>query len=212
MRIGEAAKRLGVTAQTIRNYIREGKLECYWTPTGQRIITEEQLNKALVGTPAEIEDTRQPAYYARSSRGSNKEIQSQLNKLEQTYGTEHLTYTDKGSGLNENRKGLQKLINDAQHYKISTIYITDKDRLTRFGYKYLEILFQQLNVNIIILDNKENNETIYDELMRDFMALIASFSGKFYRIRGYEQQKQLLQTATKQIEQKQAETKQNETH
>lgn len=40
------------------------------------------------------------------------------------------------------------------------------------------------------------------ELMNDFMSLIASFSGKFYRLRGYTQQKQLLTQAEHNIDQK----------
>ena len=40
------------------------------------------------------------------------------------------------------------------------------------------------------------------ELMNDFMSLIASFSGKFYQLRGYTQQKQLLTQAEHNIDQK----------
>lgn len=40
-------------------------------------------------------------------------------------------------------------------------------------------------------------------LMQDFMSLIASFSGKLYRLRGYDNQKKLLSKAGDYIEQKQ---------
>ena len=40
------------------------------------------------------------------------------------------------------------------------------------------------------------------ELMRDFMSLIASFSGRFYRLRGWKQQKELLKEAEKNIQEK----------
>lgn len=40
-------------------------------------------------------------------------------------------------------------------------------------------------------------------LLQDFMSLIASFSGKFYRLRGYDNQKKLLSKAGDYIEQKQ---------
>ena len=89
--------------------------------------------------------------------------------------------------------------------KIKTIAITNKDRLSRFGYKYLEEIFNILNVKIEILDETENKSDIYDELLRDFMSLIASFSGKFYRVRGYKQQRQLLDTANKEIDKKEQE-------
>ena len=34
------------------------------------------------------------------------------------------------------------------------------------------------------------------------MSLVASFTGKYYRLRGYEEQKKLLKTAEKNIEEK----------
>lgn len=40
--------------------------------------------------------------------------------------------------------------------------------------------------------------------MEDFMSLIASFSGKFYRLRGYQQQRELLSTAEKKISEKES--------
>ena len=39
---------------------------------------------------------------------------------------------------------------------------------------------------------EQPHTSLQEELLKDFMSLIASFSGKFYRLRGYEQQKQLL--------------------
>lgn len=46
-------------------------------------------------------------------------------------------YKDIASGLNDDRKDLNRLISDIAEYKIDTVYITFKDRLTRFGFGYL---------------------------------------------------------------------------
>ena len=35
--------------------------------------------------------------------------------------------------------------------------------------------------------------------MQDFMSLLASFSGKFYRIRGWEQRKKLLKDVNEEV-------------
>ena len=50
-------------------------------------------------------------------------------------------FTDIASGMNENRKGLNSLIELVQNGEIDTIYISYKDRLTRFGYSYFEKWF-----------------------------------------------------------------------
>ena len=196
MRIGEAAKRLHVTTQTVRTYIKQGKLECDYTPNGQRIINERQLNDFLGTIP---NDTRDTACYIRSSAGRQQELDSQLNKIKTRYPERIRIYKDKASGLNENRPGLNRLIKDIKQGKIKAVIITNKDRLTRFGYAYLEQLFQAYDCDITILDTQESHEDLNQELMRDFMSLIASFSGKFYQLRGYRQQQQLLQDAEQEI-------------
>lgn len=200
MRIGEAAKRLHVTTQTVRTYIQQGKLQCDWTPNGQRIISEQQLNDFIGHKTA---DNRSKACYIRSNVGRQQELDSQLNKIKTQYPEYIKIYSDKGSGLNENRRGLNKLIKDIKNNKIKTVIITNKDRLTRFGFTYLNELFQAYDCNIIVLDINESHEDLNQELMLDFMALSASFSGKFYCLRGYrQQQQQLLKDAEKELNDK----------
>lgn len=93
--------------------------------------------------------------------------------------------TDVGSGLNANRKGLNKLIKYVIESKVDTVYIKYKDRLTRFGYEYLEKFFESYDVKIIVLEDGES-KTNQEELVEDMMSLIASFSGKFYGLRSKE--------------------------
>ena len=205
MRVNEAAKRLGVSPWTVRNYCNDGRLESNRTPGGHRNITEEQLKRfqhAHGMTPNETQ--LKTAHYARSSNGNKELIQAQLNELEQTYGTPTITYTDKGSGLNENRPSLWKMIREAENGNIDRICVTYQDRLTRFGNKSLQHIIEHTGCELIILHDKKKY-SIEQELMDDFMSLIASFSGRFYRMRGKKQQKQLLDDAAKRIDHEQEE-------
>ena len=116
------------------------------------------------------------------------------------YGTPQEIYKDKTSGLNENRKGLQQAIKAAENGTINVICATYNDRLTRFGISYIKHIFETADCEVRILhDNIKYSTT--DELMNDFMALIASFSGRFYRLRTKNNQKKLLNDAEKLIEQ-----------
>ena len=108
---------------------------------------------------------------------------------------------DKASGLNENRKGLQQLLKDTSTGKINTIAITAKDRLTRFGYTYLEQLLKEHNTTILVLDEQQDKNA-YDELIQDFLALLASFSGKYYKLRGLKHEKMLLKKAEQELDKK----------
>jgi putative resolvase len=187
--MNQAAKQLNISPITLRRYAQEGKIKFDTTPAGQRVFIQQYLDDFLGIIPTQV-----LAFYARDSGGDKINIQSQFDKLEIVYGRSAHSYKDGASGLNENRAGLWKLVKDAKEHKYNTLAITAKDRLTRFGYKYLEELLAEYGVIILVLDDP-TTKTLYDELMADFMSLIASFSGKFYKLRGIEQRKQLLSRA-----------------
>ena len=88
-----------------------------------------------------------------------------------------------GSGLNDKRPQLQKLLKMVCNDEVRNVYITYKDRLTRFGYHYLETMFLAHNVNIIVVKDENADKSVQEELVEDMMSLIASFSGKLYGMR-----------------------------
>lgn len=196
LKVKDVAEQLNVSPSTIRHYTNTGKLEYNLTPNNQRVFTQEQIDK-FTGKQSE----EKIVFYIRSSNGNQTLLNTQQESLTKVYGEPQKVYQDKASGLNENRKGLQNLIKDAKENKYTTICITEKDRLTRFGFKYIEDHLKTLNIEIKILNEKET-KTLHEELLQDFMSLVASFSGKFYRLRGYEQQKQLLNKAKESINDK----------
>lgn len=150
---------------------------------------------SFLGKP--LVDDRKTVFYIRSSDGNKTIMSNQENSLRELYGEPDMIIKDTGSGLNEKRKGLQRLLKLIRENKIASISITQKDRLTRFGFNYIQQLCDDHNVIINIMSEKNN--TTEEELMQDFMSLIASFSGKFYRLRGWKQQKELLNRAENEI-------------
>ena len=67
--------------------------------------------------------------------------------------------------------------------EVNRVFVTYKDRLTRFGFNYLETMFNAKGVEIIIVKQKTEEISVEQELMNDMMSLIASFSGKLYGTR-----------------------------
>ena len=59
----------------------------------------------------------------------------------------------------------------------------DLDRLTRFGFHYLETMFAACGTNIIVVKNENDEKSVQEELVDDMMSLIACFSGKLYGMR-----------------------------
>ena len=61
--------------------------------------------------------------------------------------------------------------------EVQNVYVTDKDRLTRFGFYYLETLFSAHDVRIIVV--KDTTDTTLSELQQmelveDLVSLIDS--------------------------------------
>lgn len=204
IRVSQAAHILGVSPNTIRNYCKQGKLQYDLNAAGQKIFDKQQLqvfkNKQLgiiTQTPRET-----IVFYTRSSNDNDVLLETQEDLLKEKYGEPYKIYKDKGSGLNENRKGLNQLIKDASKGYFTTIAITNKERLTRFDYSYLEKLFDSYNVKIVSLEEDKTKEP-QEVLMQDFMRVTAIFSGKAYNLRSYDNQKKLLEKAGEYIERKQ---------
>lgn len=200
LRVKQAAQELGIAPVTVRKWCNEGKLQYELNAAKQRVFDKEYLQnfkRQQLGEPEPLPIT---IFYVRSSSGNDVTIQTQIDKLTLNYGEPTKIFHDKSSGLNDKRPGLTALIDylkNNSHNK-TTVYITNKDRLTRFGYHYLEELFATQNTTIKVLEDDECKEP-QEILMQDFMILIASFSGKFYRLRGWTQHKQFLNKAQEEV-------------
>jgi putative resolvase len=192
----EAADYLGVVDSTLRRYVMEGKIApSAMTPGGMKLYSRESLDALLGVRAAPVEPVT--VFYVRVSGHSNN-VDDQVRKLEAAYGNPSRVYKDIASGLREGRPGLKRLLDDAEDHKYSRLCITANDRLTRFGYSYLERLLSVYGVTIMILDDA-TEKTPHDELMQDFMSLLASFSGKFYKLRSLKHEKMLLSAAGRKL-------------
>ena len=188
------AKQIGVTPQTIRNWVNKDMIPSHIAPSGRTFFTDEDVTQII----NKKQNIRVWAHYARSSCGSKTALQNQLNQLEEKYGTPEYTIKDSASGLNEKRKGLQKILDLARDKKITDIAITTEDRLTRFGYEYLNRYLTENGVNIHILTGTTEKQP-EAELIDDFMALLASFSGRYYHLRSNKNEKKFLKDIENQV-------------
>ena len=82
--------------------------------------------------------------------------------------------------MNDNRRELNKLINFVLEYKVKNIYITYKDRLTRFRFDFYKNIFNQLGCSIIVINNLVNEESTEQELTEDLISISHHFSMKMY--------------------------------
>ena len=194
LRSGEVAKRLGLHPLTVRRWVNRSAKLAPCLSGGRRAFQSRRSNGGWREQRAGI-----VILYARVSGHEQKEdLQRQVLHLEQwalvaRTGQKTLTLTDIGSGLDTERKNLQRLLALVQDYQVAEVVVTCSDRLTRFGLSYLRSLFSGYGVTLTML-HPDDEKTPEQELTEDLLAIIASFAGRLYGLRS-RKQKALLSCA-----------------
>ena len=200
----QLAKLLNVWPETLRRWEREGKLIPLRTPGGHRRYKESQV-LALIGEEIAEKDVKRCAVYARVSTAKQAEagnLQRQKERLI-TYAVEKgyqvkAVCTEIASGLNENRRELAKLAKAATKGEIDVIVIEYKDRLARFGYKYLEQYYRSCGACIDIMELDEEKSP-QEELVEDMIAIVTSFSARIYGKHGGRVVKKLTELIEQEV-------------
>lgn len=177
--IGEFAKKIGKSQQTLRNWHKRGILiPAVTSRYGTRSYSEKQLNEYL-GSKIKEEEKIIAAYCRVSSLKQKDDLGRQIENVKSFCMAKGYTFkliTDIGSGINYNKKGLLELINLITEEKISKIVVLYKDRLLRIGFDLINNLCKKFNVEIEIIDNTEKTEE--QELVEDLVQIITVFSCK----------------------------------
>jgi putative resolvase len=130
--------------------------------------------------------------YARCSTQKQKEnLDRQVGRLLEYslgQGWKPELFKDIGSGLNDNRKEFKKLLKRIPGEDVKRVLIEYKDRLCRYGFAVFQGYCEGLNVDVVILEEKEHKE-FEQEFAQDVVALIASFSARLYGRRGGRKKK-----------------------
>ena len=171
---------LGVTAQTLRNWDKEGKLKpTYVKSTGYRYYSEE----AILSYTQERKTKKNLNVigYARvSSKKQVDNLERQVNNLKEYISSKYDSFdiiTDIGSGINYNKPGLLRLIEKINKKEADVIVVLYKDRLLRFGFELVEHFAKLNNVKIEIIENNLD-KTQEQELVEDLVQIITVFSCK----------------------------------
>ena len=185
-KISEYAKLNHVQYRTVWNWINKGKVKIERTKTGRvLIVVDEPVKDQTV------------AVYARVSSSENKDnLERQAQRLidyanAKGYKVEKVV-KEIGSGLNDNRPKLQSLLADKS---INLILVEHKDRLTRFGFNYIQTLLANSNRTVEVVNNLESPK---EDLIADFTSVITSFCAKIY---GQRRSKRKTEKLIKELEQ-----------
>lgn len=186
VKIGEAARLLGVSVQALRNWEAEGKImPSHRTPGGQRMYDLAEL----LG----VNDLTYPTIaYARVSSNDQKEDLERQHAVLEAFcnknGWQTEIIKDLGSGMNSNKKGLQRLLELIVQGQMSRLVLTHKDRLLRFGADLIFRICELKGIEVVII-NKGEQPSFEEELTCDVLEIMTVFCAKLYGRRSQKSRK-----------------------
>ena len=186
VKIGEAAKLLGVSVQALRNWEMEEKImPSHRTPGGQRMYDLAEL----LG----VNDLTSPTIgYARVSSSDQKEDLERQHAVLEAFcnknGWQTEIIRDLGSSMNYNKKGLHRLLELLVQGEMSRLVITHKDRLLRFGGEIIFRICELKGIEVVII-NKGEQPTFEEELTQDVLEIMTVFCAKLYGRRSHKSKK-----------------------
>ncbi|MBP0461599.1 IS607 family transposase [Streptomyces montanisoli] len=192
LRTSKAAKRLGIHPMTLRQWALDGKIPFSWVGRERRFSSVDVENMKR-GSASSTVRARLELLYVRVSGPSGQESSLDAQEAElraSSTGTVVEVVDDHGSGLKENRPGLNRVIAMVSDGSVTVVRVTHEDRLARFGVAWLKRLFAVYGVTVEVLHPKKLGSR--DELVEDFASLVTTFAGRLYGMRSADNRRRLL--------------------
>jgi len=191
LRPKEVCQRLGVGYSTLSRWVREGKIRAIKTAGGKYRVPESEVRRIAEGLPISKE-VRAVIYARVSSSDQRSNLERQVQYLTEYCASKGYrvvdVLSDVASGLKTDRRGLLRLLNYVVNRQVDVVVVTYRDRLTRFGFEYLESFFKQYGVRVEVVFGEEPKDS-YQELVEDLIEIVTSFAGKLYGMRSYRRKK-----------------------
>ena len=193
IKASEYAKKMSLNVRTVYRYYHNGKIKGYQDKeTGTIFILNPFKSKNEKNLKNKV------VLYARVSSSENKtNLESQLEKLRLFASAKGYQIVkeikDIGSGLNDNRSKLNELL-EKELNNFEILLVEHKDRLTRFGFNYIDILLKSHNKKIEVINLVDNNK---EDLIQDFVSVITLFCARIY---GQRRSKRKTEKLIKELE------------
>ena len=146
--VGKASKLCGICPKTLRKIVDENKIDFYKTASGHRKINRLSLSKMcnLVYDDFKVSKNEKINFiYTRvSSKKQSDDLGRQVEYLKgrKPEYNSFVCLEDIGSGINFNRKGLQRILDSCIQGTIGEVVIAHRDRLSRFGFELIKLFVE----------------------------------------------------------------------
>ncbi len=180
MKLSQWAKKQGIGYMAAWRMFNKGLLQnAYRLPTGTIIVSET----------SHIIKNEYTIVYSRVSSSENRSnLETQADRVCQFCNAKgwvvHEVIKECASGLNDKRPKLERILKER---KATRLVVEHKDRLTRFGFNYISVLYPECE--IVVINSGQNDQ---QDLMIDFVSLVTSFCARLYGKRRAKRQTEKL--------------------
>jgi len=171
IKLSKYAKDHSITYGTALRHYHKGILKGYQDETTKTIYIEEETKN--------INNTNRVVLYSRVSSSENKKnAEKQLERLRMYSLAKGYTIVEEiievASGLNDKRPKLEKILKK-DNYDI--LLVEHKDRLTRFGFNYIEVLLSKSQQRVEVVNYIQEEK---EDLINDLVSIITSVCARIY--------------------------------
>lgn len=177
----EACLRLGISKKTLERWRQQGKIKYIKPGSRKHFYSIKEFFEEDI--PENNEEKTNYIYSRVSTKSQLKDLRTQESFLQKQYPS-YISITDIGSGLNYKRKGLQRILEQADKGLVGEVVVSYRDRLCRFGFEFLQWFIENRGGKIVVLDNKKSSPE--EELVNDLISIITVFSARIYGLRSYK--------------------------
>jgi len=185
--IKAASEKLGISIGTLREWEREGLIKPSRTPGKHRRYDEDELYKLIGQEKTKDSSGKKTVLYCRGSTEKQRENlnRQKLRLMEHAHDKKYdfVVLEEIASGVNENRRQLNKLLDMVIAGQVCRVVIEWKDRLARFGFTYIKKLCDAFNVELEIINHRDE-QRYEEEITEDIIAIMTSYSARIYGKRG----------------------------
>ena len=148
MKANRVLKILNVTRPTLVKYVKDGTIRTTTLPNGTYDYNDEDVYLKSGRTKERVS-----VIYSRVSTAKQKvDLENQEKTLMNWCNANGVkiakSYKDVASGMNFDRKQFMAMLDDILEYKVDTVYITYKDRLSRISFDMFQKLFGEFGCKI----------------------------------------------------------------
>ena len=184
MKAREVKKILGCTQTTLSKYVKLGKIRVTAINPWNYIYDDNDVY-SMIGLKKHNRRKQYAVSYARvSNRQRNNDLKEQSRRIYEYCVTKGIDlkkqYEDIKSGMSFDREQFSEMIDEIIKGNINLVIVENKDRLARFGFELLEMVFRHYGCSIIVINDAIQNKSYEQEMSDDLISIIHYFSMKMY--------------------------------